>query len=314
MSIHRLVSGWLGLLAFALGAGPSPAEPVADRAKVLPDNICGPRDPDAINVCGAKVTRSDMRRLHDLATCLVYWQRRSAETAVSAYLREGDRARLRTVIVSDHSCAKSPGTRVSGVLLAGALAEAMIANQRFEGEAVPPLPSRPSPVDCLYATGRPEAIAFIRATPMTRGERDAAVPLLSRLSRCLPAGETMQTSLYVLRAVTALRLYAATQPAAGLVAMQSAALDLDGRNPGPMPVATLGLTNIPTVSIKAPPRYDENDGLPTHSGREPPPTGEPFDTEDLLAIQAEPEIDPDTGKAIVRRPGIEGRRDSGDPY
>lgn len=313
MSIHRLVSGCVGLLAFAF-ATPSSADPVTDIAKVLPDNVCGAHDPNAINVCGAKVTRTDMRRLHDLATCLVYWQRRSSEAAVSAYLRQGDRGRLRTVIVSDHSCAKSPETRVSGILLAGALAEAMIANRRFEGDAVPPLSPRLTPVDCLYATGWPEAVALFRAKPMTRGERDAAKPLLARLSQCLPAGETMQSSLYVLRAVTALRLYAATHPTGSERELQSVPLDLSGRDPRPMPLATLGLASIPTVSIKAPPQSDENDGSPTPTGRQPPMTGEPFDPEELLAIQALPEIDPYTGTAIVHRPGIEGRHDSGDPY
>jgi hypothetical protein len=314
MSIGRLVSGCLGLLAFAFAASPSPADPGAGIVRVLPDNVCGPRDPNAISVCGAKISRTDMRRLHDLATCLVYWERRSTEAAVSAYLRQGDRDRLRTVVVSDHSCAKTPGTRVSGVLLAGALAEAMIANRRFEGDAAPALPSQPTPVDCLYATGRPEAVALVRAKPMTRGEREAAMPLLARLSQCLPDGETMQTSLYVLRAVTALRLYAMTQPAADVVGLQSVALDLGGRDPRPMAVTTLGLTSIPTISMKAAPRSEEDDGLPTRIRRQPPMTGERFDPEELLAIQAEPGIEPDTGEAIVRRPGIEDRRDVSDPY
>jgi hypothetical protein len=311
MSIGRLVSACLGLLTFAFAGSPSLADPVTDVVRVLPDDVCGPRDPNAISVCGARISRTDMRRLHDLATCLVYWERRSSQAAVSAYLRHGDRDRLRAVIVSDHSCAKNQGMRVSGVLLAGALAEAMIANRRFEGDAAPPLPSRPTPVDCLYATSWPEAVALFRARPMTRGERDAAMPLLARLSQCLPAGETIQTSLYVLRAVTALRLYAATQSAAGAVELQSVTLDLGPRT---MPVTTLGLTGIPTVSIKAPPRSEENDGLPTLVGRQPPMTGERFDPEELLAIQAEPTIDPDTGEAIVHRPGIEDRRDQSDPY
>jgi hypothetical protein len=303
----------LSILAAVFLTSPVQAAPAPDIVKVLPDDVCGPRELDAINVCGGPVARDDVRRLHALAACLVYWQRHSSETAVTAYLSGGDKSRLRSVIASDHSCPKNAGSRVSGVLLAGALAEAILADRRFETSVPVALQPTASPVDCLFVTGRVEAIALMRSTPLSRGEREAVRPLLARLSRCLPEGASIQTSLYVLRAVAALRLFAGTLPPTAQTPLQTVALDLPGTVSTISGTPTIGLSNVPMVSIKPASSSDADTG-PFQAKHVSPMSGQPFDPEELLANESIPAIDPDTGETIVHRPGIEGRRDGGDPY
>lgn len=124
----------------------------------------------------------------------------------------------------------------------------------------------------------------------------------------------MQTTAHVLRAVTALSLYAALTPAAPLPpatapgTLQQADLAL-----APLAATRIGLGRTPTLELDPVPMPSETNG-PWHMRHVVPDIPQPFDPEELLANEAISPIDPDTGEAVPLKPGLAARRDRGDPY
>lgn len=296
--------GW-GLIWASAAPGRPPA--LGDPAvAILSDDPCGPARPDEIRACRPRILRDDVLRLHDYATCLVAWQRRSGEAAVLGYLRRGDTAGLAALAARDHSCPRVR-IRVSGVLFAGALAEALLADRR----SAPP-PAAPPP-DCLLAAGQAESLRLIAAPPLSRREGAAFEALAARLPPCIAAGQTVRFSPLVLRAAVALHLFAAVTPDA--VAATSGTVDLASLGTPALDLAP-GLASLPAtpaLRLQVPLIVPEGTG-PAAARRLPPMTGEPWDPEELLANEAQPHIDPNTGEEIQFRPQRGERRDRGDPY
>jgi hypothetical protein len=211
---------WLNLLLFYAVFVERPTLAATRSVTILSDASCGVNKGDDVHVCGARIVREDVRRLHELAACIIKNQAASSSAAVTAYIRVGDVSRFRSVFASDQSCS-SRGLRVSAAMLAGAFAEALLDRPMLarlaKGEGGGgPASSAFIPTDallhCMMRTGRSEAATFIRSLPYTREERSAATTVGDKLRDCTPAGTTVRASLPLLRSLTALTFFAERLP------------------------------------------------------------------------------------------------------
>lgn len=223
ISSHRHT--WLTSILFVFGMLVGQAALAAPTSvRLLPDMECGEGKGDEVRVCGSRIEREDVRRLHELAACLIKNHALSSTAAVTAYIQTGDTARFHSVFASDRVCSAARGLRVTAALLAGAFAEALLDRSMLSrvargqgGDA--PRSSVLSPADtllhCVMRTGRSEAATFIQSQPYSRQEQSAATALIQKLQRCTTTGDTIRTSLLLLRSMTALTFFAENIPPVG---------------------------------------------------------------------------------------------------
>jgi len=313
VSSHR--HSWFTSILFSIGmfvGQPALAAPTS--VKILPDVVCGVGEGDEIRVCGSRIKREDMRRLHELAVCIIKNQAVSSRAAVTAYILTGDMARFRSVFASDRACSSARGLRVTAALLAGAFAEALLDRPMLSrlakgqgGEA--PASSVLLPTDtllhCVMRTGRVEAATFIRSQLYSRQERSAATALSDKLQGCLTTGDTIQTSLPLLRSMTALTFFAERMPSAERTAprIEQTHTERNARLatlppilPPVVDIHSSALLKAPSLSIG---NVDDPGNAPSLSGYryKSPDLPTTPDMEDVLARDTSPEIDPDTGVA-----------------
>ena len=327
MQLHRrlkliqpliIVSTCVSMFAIA----PTPA--IADTAvKIVPDDVCGNQQGDGIRVCGAQIRKDDEKRLHNLADCVVLWQRTGSRKMLSAYVATGDPAGFRTLVAGDHSCPSYGQVRVSPVLFAGALAEALLTSANTTntpagaGSAITPSSSI---MGCVLQSGRAEAVSLIRTPLYSRKEQTAAAALVTRIAQCLPTDETIRLRMAVLRSIVAIQLFAQSLPA--LPAREStepfrADIAATALLPLRLPLSSVpALADhdvAPTLSIGKPADASEA-AFSDFRARDTADLPEKFDPSDALAHDASPSIDPETGETTKMTSEHSAREKSGTPY
>ena len=303
---------WFTLILFPIGMSVGqPALAASASVRILPDVVCELGEGDEIRVCGSRIEREDMLRLHELAVCMIKYQAVSSSAAVTAYIRTGDMARFRSVFASDRECSSARGLRVTAALLAGAFAEALLDRSMLSrvakgqaGEAS--APSVLSPADtllhCVMRTGRIEAATFIRSQPYSRQERSAASALSDRLQGCVTTGETIRTSLPLLRSMTALTFFSERFPPVQRTAQRTerTAMANDTRIlespilPSVIDIRSSALLQAPSLSMG---RVDDQKDSPSPGSyryKSPDFPTSP-NMEDVFARGPLADIDPDTG-------------------
>lgn len=208
--------GKLACIALAVAGTASVPEPLraSPPIKMLPDQLCGPSVPGVITVCGSRLKREDVIRLHNLASCLASQHEKSSRAALSAYIHSADIARFQSIFASDSNCRPSGGLRVSPILLNGAFAEALLTvdppRKGFQSTPLQALASSPQDgmMACLMSSGSAEAMKLVRTPLYSRREQAAVSTMTAKLRTCLPAGVQVRTNLAAFRAIIAINLFA----------------------------------------------------------------------------------------------------------
>ncbi|GGE91840.1 hypothetical protein [Sphingomonas prati] len=309
---HKWFSSILLFIGMIFG---QPALAATTSVRILPDVVCEVSEGDDIRVCGSRIEREDVLRLHQLVVCIIKNQGVSSSAAVTAYIRTGDMARFRSVFASNWACSSARGLRVTAALLAGAFAEALLDRPMLSrlakgqgGEA--PASSAILPSDtllhCVMRTGRVQAATFLRSQPYSRQERSAAMALGERLQGCVTTGDTIRTSVPLLRSMTALTFFAEKMAPVERTAplIDQAQTERDARLKSSPPIAppvlairNSALLKTPVLSIG---RVDDLAATPDLGGyrhQSPDLPTEP-DIADVMARDAAPPIDPDTGEPL----------------
>ncbi|WBO22268.1 hypothetical protein [Sphingomonas abietis] len=209
--VGKLALVTLAVAGTASVPGPSHA---STPITMLPNQLCGRSVPGEINVCGSRLKRADVIRLHDLATCLASQHEKSSREALSAYIQSADLSRFQSIFASDNSCKSGGGLHVSPILLSGAFAEALLVagSPRASSHGTPLTPAPLLPQDgmmsCFMASGSAEAMTLVKTPLYSRREQAAVANVTARLRTCLPAGAQVRTNLAAFRAVIAIRLFA----------------------------------------------------------------------------------------------------------
>jgi hypothetical protein len=297
---HGFGLALLGMAAVAPPAAQAATTPRPATAQIMADSLSCPLSPDGeVMVCAPGTTAAAILYLHAYAGCLVRNHHRAAREAVNAYVGQRSRDELRALVVDDRMCKPDGVTRVSAVLLAGALAEQLPGWRRrlHDGFAEGQHPT--DLVQCLVDSDRQAALGMLRASPLSPLESAAAARLVAQLPACVPAGMRFETNRAALRSVLALSLFDADTP------------DSDGLSGRDLvPVALSRPLAEPTVTARFSPVIAMNKPraplpfaprLPSYHNS-PGPTPEqqgnmwPTFPEDTLARQMAWPIDQDTGE------------------
>jgi hypothetical protein len=282
-------------LAFALPpAAPASVQPATTQ--IIGDSLACPRAAAGeVQVCARRMTIADIINLHLYASCLVRHHRLAAQDAVHAYVAEHSREGLRALVVSDKWCKPDGATRVSAVLLAGALAERLPGWQQRLRKGFDADQPGNDLAHCLIAADRRSTLAMLRASPLSPKEGEATARLAVTMPSCIPAGVRFETHRPALRSVLALALFDPAsfdsgQPA-GLGSATPIAASMPGIEAQPVAATLAPLANISRVreQVRFIPRITAH-----HVSPDLPPQ---LLEEDMMAAAAAWPIDEDTGEA-----------------
>ncbi len=275
--------------------------PKTAMAQIVADSLNCPLSADGeVMVCAPGTTAAAILYMHAYAGCLVRNHHRAAREAVNAYVGRQSRDELRALVVDDRMCKPEGVTRVSAVLLAGALAEQLPGWRRRLRDGFDEGQSGGGLAGCLVGSDRQAALAMLRASPLSPLESAAATRLVAQLPACVPAGIRFETNRAALRSVLALSLFDADGPDSdGLSgrALVPVALSRPLAEPTVTarfsPVIVMNKPRAPLPFVPRLPSY-HNDPGPT-----PQQQGNMWPTfpEDTLARQMAWPIDPDTGES-----------------
>lgn len=284
------------LIASALalaGIAPSPAAQRPTTTSVVGDSLSCPRTPAGdISVCGDGIRIVDLLYLHAYAACLTRHHRAEAASAVKAYTARRDREGLRGLVAQDRWCAPAGASRMSAILLAGALAETLPGWRGRLQEGFGDIAESPDLARCLIATDRRAALALLRNAPFSPGETRATGQLVAALPNCVPAGMQIKTYAAALRSMLALALF------------DPSAAEQDDRAPllavtplQPLRPLTITITITP-VAVVGKPRPPLAFIKRINSNHVPPDLPRQYDPEEILAAEAAFPTDADTGETV----------------
>ena len=238
MGISRALAALLtGLSTFLLlaptasAAPPSVPLPSPGRVVVTSDEVCPGGRADDLLVCGMRTMGTPQLEIVRLVgRCLVQRRRNEAKAVLADGYDPGDRAALREIARWGSGCVPVGDLHVSGQLLAGGMAEALLGQLRRHrqlGRLVALDPARPpvaahdeAEMMCLCAVrAAPDEVSRIfTAESGSRAEEKAIQALLPQLGECLGRDIRLVTNRPALRAMlalAALRLALANQAPAG---------------------------------------------------------------------------------------------------
>jgi hypothetical protein len=199
---------------------PAPGRPFAKYVVIGRDDRC-PRDSrpeQGILVCGLRpLTKTEVFILHGFSRCLAEKRSREAQAILaSGYDEAGSRDALRKIASRGIDCAPIGRLKVSGILFAGAMAEALLRPLIRDGSlgdrvaldsAAPPLVARGEVEVMSLCTVRaaPEQVRALFATEAESDAETAAIRAMSaQLTGCLGHDIRLVTNRPALRAVLAL--------------------------------------------------------------------------------------------------------------
>lgn len=194
----------------------------ADRGPprlIVQDDAPCPRDSEQeIVVCSRNLmTAQAQRTLHAVARCMVGHWPRDARNLLLADLQASSYDRpVRRFVAGHPGCTPRASLGFGGLLLAGAIAEALIRAPGALQARIDVRPSRPplrvtNEADlmsaCVVRRAPAGAAALFGSIPGSRAERAALESLEPRLADCLRAGVTGRFNRPALRALLALSAY-----------------------------------------------------------------------------------------------------------
>ncbi|HEY7809235.1 MAG TPA: hypothetical protein VIA98_02510 [Allosphingosinicella sp.] len=166
----------------------------------------------------------DIKMMHDLARCVVNRQEGQVRRLLAMdYRTNAYRGATYRMAKSASGCASFLGSlRMSNVLMAGSLAEAMLAkngggvalSRRLAYDATAPAVEARDEGEYLglcVARTMPEAVeALLRAAPESAEEKAGVATLAPKLAPCVQAGASARINRHGLRAILALASYRLT--------------------------------------------------------------------------------------------------------
>jgi hypothetical protein len=192
--------------------------PIARQVIITADDRCPRPRGDDIFVCGIRrMTRTDLRALHKFSRCVA--ERRPAEArAILAAGYDGNEsgAELRRIAAQGLDCAPPGKLSVSGILFAGAMAEALVreaaGGQELAARVAPapeqqPLAARDQAEVmslCTVRAASAEVIALFESEAGSGKENEAVRALLPSLGACLARDVRLVTNPSGIRASLAL--------------------------------------------------------------------------------------------------------------
>jgi hypothetical protein len=297
---HEFALALLGIVALTPAAAQAAATPNPASARILSDSLACPRAPDGdMQVCATGTTAASILYLHAYAGCLVRNHHRAARAAVNAYVGQRSRDELRALVADDRMCKPDGVTRISAVLLAGALAERLPGWQKRLRDGFDERQRTGDLIQCLVAADPRTALSLLRASPVSALEDAAAARIVAMLPGCVPAGMRLETNRVALRSYLALSLFDAdSADSEGLSGRDLVPLVL--ATPPAEPGVTVTARLSPVVAMNKPraqteflprlPAYHNGPGSKEHRLW-------PDGPEDVIAGQMAWPIDQDTGEA-----------------
>jgi hypothetical protein len=197
---------------------PPPRAPTVKRVIITPDNRCPRPVGDEILVCGIRnMKRSDLKLLHQFSRCVARERPEEARAVLAGgYSGEASAAPLKGIVARGMRCAQPGRLSMSGLLFAGAMAEALVrpvvARGGLESRMASdpgraPLQARDEAEVMSLCTVRaaPSDVDAVFATEAASDEEKAALRILfPRLSACLGNGVRLVTNRSALRASLAI--------------------------------------------------------------------------------------------------------------
>ncbi len=222
----------LGLASPAMAQRRPPAQPGLATSQLIirQDAPCPADRADEIVVCGSPLSPEGLRVLEDVAQCMArHWPAAVRELLLVDFRAAGAEQALRWFAATHPGCAPAGTLRVSGLLLAGGMAEALLRNQAGGGDLAARVARRPAEPAirardeseymslCAVRADPGEAAALFAARPASGEEMAIVRAIAARLAPCLAAGTTAHLNRPALRALLALAAYRLTEHAAGPV-------------------------------------------------------------------------------------------------
>jgi hypothetical protein len=169
----------------------------------------------------------DVKMMHDLARCVAARKTGDVRRLLATdYRTDAYQGAMRQMSRSASGCAKFTGRlRMGGVLMAGALAEAMLARNEAAAplaQRLAPDPSKPSVVArdegeflglCIARTMPAAVQALLATAPESNAEKASIASLAPNLAPCVQAGASARVNRPALRAILALAAYRLTSSA-----------------------------------------------------------------------------------------------------
>ena len=184
------------------------------------DAPCPADRADEIVVCGSPLSAEGLRVLEGVAQCMAqYWPAAVRRLLLVDFRAAGAEQALRWFAATHPGCAPAGTLRVSGLLLAGGMAEALLRNQAGGRDLAARVARRPSepPIRardeseymslCAVRADPAEAAALFAARPASGEEMAIVRTIAARLAPCLAAGTTAHLNRPALRALLALAAY-----------------------------------------------------------------------------------------------------------
>ncbi|HEX9954855.1 MAG TPA: hypothetical protein VGB48_06540 [Allosphingosinicella sp.] len=171
----------------------------------------------------------DIKMMHDLARCLVARKGSQVQRLLATdYRTDAYRSSVRRFARGASSCASFSGSlKMANVLMAGSLAEAMLATsdnatplaRRLAYDpAAPAVPARDDGeyLGLCLARTQPEAVEALLATaPESDAEKAKVASMVPTIAPCVQAGASARINRTGLRALVALAAYRLTTSSAG---------------------------------------------------------------------------------------------------
>ena len=175
------------------------------------DAPCPRGEGNDVLVCSRPLTVPGARALRLFATCVAA-RHRTQSRALLALQPESAEARehMEGLMRQRSGCAPRGRLRVSGILLQGAIAEALVGDRLPRVDPARPLRARDEADQmglCLIAAAPGEVTRLLTSMPGDSAEADAFAALRPRLASCLSAGLVVRLHSRVLRAMLALSAY-----------------------------------------------------------------------------------------------------------
>jgi len=207
------------LLAGAPCAAPAERADRGPPRLIVHDDAPCPRDSDEeIVVCSRDaLTAQAQRTLHAVAHCMVgHWPRDARNLLLADLQATSYDHPVRRFVAGHRGCTPRASLGFGGLLLAGAIAEALIRSPGALPARIEYRPSRPplrvtNEADlmsvCVVRGAPAGAAALFGSAPGSAAERAALESLEPRLADCLRAGLTGHFNRPALRALLALSAY-----------------------------------------------------------------------------------------------------------